>query len=186
MTSDTDLSGMDPDDAREYITQYIITLQKTRADLTLLRKDLETWSRRASLAAEKGREDLKAEALKRCLELTEKEKALATEELSLTEDVETMQSQLDWLKRQPKMSVNAGLLLEQLQQVVGEEHLTSARFRETEADAALAELKQKLGESRRTANAADTSGADRQKPSQAEGETEAAPDRPETNPDAGE
>lgn len=145
MDNDTDLTGMDPESAREYVSQYIITLKRTHQDLQTTQNDLALWTNRASLAAEKGREDLKAEALKRCLELSEKEKRLEAEELALAEDVKRMRQQLVMLQRSPKMSVNADLLLAQLEQVVGEEKLTEGRFRETEADQALEELKRRMG-----------------------------------------
>jgi len=143
MDNDISLSGLDPGSAREFVLQHIIALKSLQKERLSVVAELELWSGRATLAAQKGREDLKDQALLKCREISEKEAALAEEERKLAIDVSEMKRQLEVMKHQQVPTVDADLLLAQLEQVVGETDMTRMRFREVEADQALEELKRK-------------------------------------------
>ncbi|HUX50448.1 MAG TPA: hypothetical protein VMW73_06600 [Spirochaetia bacterium] len=143
MDNDISLSGLDPESAREFVLQHIIALKSLQKERLSVVADLELWSGRAALAAQKGREDLKEQALLRCRDISEKEAALAEEERKLAFDVSEMKRQLEVMKHQPVPTIDADLLLAQLEQVVGEADMTRTRFRELETDQALEELKRK-------------------------------------------
>jgi len=143
MDNDISLSGLDPESAREFVLQHIIALKSLQKERLSVVADLELWSGRAALAAQKGREDLKEQALLRCRDISEKEAALAEEERKLAFDVSEMKRQLEVMKHQPVPTIDVDLLLAQLEQVVGEADMTRTRFRELETDQALEELKRK-------------------------------------------
>ncbi len=144
MDENTNLSGLDPASAKEYVLQHIISLKSLQRSRAQVREELKLWSDRVELAAQKGREDLKGLALLRCQEISAKDEALATEERQLQMDIEDMKQQLEGIRRQPVQTVDADLLLAQLEQVVGESRLTEGRFQDVAADQALEELKQRL------------------------------------------
>jgi hypothetical protein len=143
MDENTNLSGLDPASAKEYVLQHIISLKSLQRSRAQVREELKLWSDRVELAAQKGREDLKGLALLRCQEISAKDEALATEERQLRMDID-MKQQLEGIRRQPVQTVDADLLLAQLEQVVGESRLTEGRFQDVAADQALEELKQRL------------------------------------------
>lgn len=155
MDENTNLSGLDPESAKEYVLQYIVSLKRVQQRRSQLAEELKLWSDRAGLAAEKGREDLKEQALAKCREVSATDDQLAAEERSLTMDIQDMKRQLEMIRRQPVATVNTDLLLAQLEQVVGEKDLTASKFRSVEADQALDELKRRVAEESNDAGQGD-------------------------------
>lgn len=145
MSDYTNISGMDLRSAKEYIAGYIATLRQTQIDVRKAEEELAVWDGRVKLAAEHGRPDLESAARTRADELRAKIGRLKVEEQQLLADIDRMKTQLKTMEHQPTFTVDAELLLAQLEQVVGEEDATASKFRDTEADRALDELKRKLG-----------------------------------------
>jgi hypothetical protein len=145
MSDYTDISGMDLHSAKEYVAGYIATLKQTQVDVKKAEEELAVWDGRVKLAVEHGRPDLESAARTRADELRAKIGRLKVEEQQLLSDIERMKTQLKAMEHRPTFTVDAELLLAQLEQVVGEEDTTASKFRDTEADRALDELKRKLG-----------------------------------------
>jgi len=144
MDENTNLSGLDPESAKDYVLQYIVSLKRVQQRREQLRQELKLWSDRAGLAAENGREDLKEQALAKCREVAATEQQMAAEERSLELDIQDMKRQLEMIRHQPVSSINTDLLLAQLEQVVGEKDVTAEKFRSVEADQELDELKRRM------------------------------------------
>ncbi|HUX13235.1 MAG TPA: hypothetical protein VMW87_09405 [Spirochaetia bacterium] len=144
MDENTNLAGLDPNSAREYVLQYIVSLKQLQKKREQLRQELKLWSDRSALAAEKGREDLKEQALAKCRETSAADEQLAAEERGLESDVQDMKRQLEMIRRQPEGAIDTDLLLAQLEQVVGEKDPTAQKFRSFEAEQDLDNLKRGL------------------------------------------
>ncbi len=145
MSDDYNIMGLDPEGAREYVVAVMTTLKAATAKRLQLEKDLELWESRVKLAAEKGRADLAEAAEARAGELRGKIAQLDTERKGYQEGIAEMMAQLKQLRTRQAASVDADLLLAQMQMLVGETAETDQRFREAQAQWALDELKKKMG-----------------------------------------
>ncbi len=147
---DTDIEGLGPKDAYQYVLAFITTLKQTEKALANADQDVATWTRRVELATAKGDATLTAAAQSRLAEATAKKAQLETELADLRATVSVLKEKL---KRRIAMAgadparklVDADLLLAQLEMVVGPKDELSAAFRHEEANAALEELKRKMG-----------------------------------------
>ena len=66
--SDTDISGLGPKDAYEYVLAFVTTLKTTDKEVARISQEIETWSKRVSLAEAKGEQALAEQARKRAAE----------------------------------------------------------------------------------------------------------------------
>ena len=66
---DIDIQGMDKKELKEYLYSLILARKKTETEKLKLEKELNKWDSRVKLAQEKGKEDLKQEALLRFEEI---------------------------------------------------------------------------------------------------------------------
>ena len=55
---DTDIEGLEPKDAAEYVLAFVTTLKKTEMELVSAAEDVTKWTGRVALAVEKGEEEL--------------------------------------------------------------------------------------------------------------------------------
>jgi hypothetical protein len=92
-----DLSGMSPEDAKEYIFRHISTLKLTEKALGELEGEIEKWRGRIELARRKGLPDLAGEAEAERERLSVRRTALASEIDELKTQIESMRSQLPGL-----------------------------------------------------------------------------------------
>ena len=141
-----DLTGLDRDTARDIVVQVVTSLKHTTAQRIAKEKDLEVWKQRVRLAAEKGRADLQAEAVTRVGDLEFEIDGIRAEETELERGVSRMKWQLGQLEREPALSVDAEVLLSQLDNLGGERDELADKFRKEEADAALEALKKSMSE----------------------------------------
>ena len=147
---DTDIDGLGPKDAYQYVLAFITTLKQTERALANADQDVATWTHRVELAAAKGDATLTAAAQSRLAEATAKREQLETELADLRATVSVLKEKL---KRRiatagadpARKLVDADLLLAQLEMVVGPKDEVSTAFRHEEANAALEELKRKMG-----------------------------------------
>jgi phage shock protein A len=139
-----DLGGMRLEDARNYVISYIAALNKYRRDIASSRGDLDLWEGRIKLAHTNDRPDLALQAENRADELRGKLVFLEGEEAELRRKVGTLKVQLKMLKNRPEKTVDADLLLAQLEQVAGKKDTTLEELKDTEATLALEELKKKM------------------------------------------
>ncbi len=155
MTDDTDLSGLDYPSARAYALEFMTALKTAEKALEAARQEVRMWTDRAALAASKGMANLETAARAKAGEAEAKAASLEAEKADLARKIARIREKLPVLKASER-SVDADLLLAQLQMVTGEalnpESATLAELDKTirsgTADAALEELKRKLkGES---------------------------------------
>ncbi len=146
---DTDIDGLAPKDAYQYVLAFITTLKQTEKALANAEQDVATWTRRVELAAAKGDSTLTAAAQTRLAEAIAKKTQLETELADLRATVAVLKEKL---KRRIATGdpsgrlVDADLLLAQLQMVVGPKDELASTMRHEEANAALDELKRRMGE----------------------------------------
>jgi phage shock protein A len=143
---DTDIEGLDPAQASEYVLAFITTLKKTEKALAETSEETNTWTRRVTLARSKADEALAAQAQARLSDATAKQSQLETELADLKRKVAVLKDKLARLKMTGGRLVNTDLLLAQLQMVVGEKDKLGDAMKQQEAEAALDELKKKSTE----------------------------------------
>ena len=140
---DTDIEGMSPAQASEYVLAFITTLTQTEKALAAAQEDANLWTRRVTLARSRGDEGLAAQAQARLSDATAKQAALETELADLRAKVAVLKDKLTRLRMIGTKLVDADLLLAQLQMVVGEKDRLGGAMKTEEAQAALDELKKK-------------------------------------------
>ena len=141
---DFDLTGLDAKSAREYVVSIITTLTKTTAKRTELEKELELWSGRVRLAAEKGRSDLQAEAEVRVRDIEFQLSDIRAEEDVFSAGVRRLKAQLRALEAEPQLSVDSERLLAELELLGGERDELAEAFKEEEANLELEKLKERM------------------------------------------
>ena len=139
-----DLTGMDPVSAKEYIAAVLSTLKQTKIKRIELQKELEKWKSRVILAGDQGRTDLQAEAALKAEQIQDDLQKIMYEELELKKELDIVKSQLLHIQNQPEITVDADLLLAQLEMVVGERDELADKFKEAEADLELKQLKKEM------------------------------------------
>jgi phage shock protein A len=142
---DTDLEGLGPKEAGEYVLAFITTLKQTERDLARAGEEVATWTKRVALAESRGDAQLAAQAKAR-LDEEERKKALREAELAeLRMKVSILKEKLVKLRMMPARTVDPDLLLAQLEMVTGKKDTLSLALKEEEAKAKLEELKKKMG-----------------------------------------
>jgi len=143
---DTDIDGLDPAQASEYVLAFVTTLKQTEKALAEAAEDTNLWTRRVTLARSRGDEGLAAQAQARLSDATAKQSQLELELEDLKRKVAVLRDKLVRLKMTGGRLVNTDLLLAELQMVVGEKDTLADAMKQQEADAALDELKKKSTE----------------------------------------
>ena len=116
---ETDIEGLDPKDAAQYVLAHITTLKQTEKDLARLEEESVTWSRRVQLAESRGEVELAAQARVRLDEIQAKKAGAAAELADLRRTVSTLKDKLARLQRGVTRSVDTDLLLAELEMLVG-------------------------------------------------------------------
>ncbi|MEI6389231.1 MAG: hypothetical protein WCQ50_21710 [Spirochaetota bacterium] len=151
---DTDLSGLDLAGARSYLVDFATSSKLSRKALTALDEELALWTKRVSLAEDKGMAELAAAARTKLSELEGKRAPLAAELADTEDKVRRIKEKLP-LVAASERSIDADRLLAELQLLTGELlGDTSARLEtemaklESEAavEAGLSELKKDEGQ----------------------------------------
>ena len=151
---ETNLGGMDPASAKEYIYGFISTLKLTEKKIQEIDAELLKWNSRAELARTKGHPDLAQEAEKEIERLKSKKQELDSETAELKLQIEQMRRQLPALAACAR-SIDPDLLEQELLMAAGylpgeEEKAQSNRLfskmeKDAAADDALLQLKAKMG-----------------------------------------
>ncbi len=149
-----DLLGMSPEDARAYIVAHLATLKLTEKKKAELEAELAKWMGRVELARNKGAEDLAREAEKTAERIRADLTAIQSEAAELMSQIETMRRQLPGLAARQR-TIDPDLLEQELliatgrlpgdEDVAETERNLAKLEKESQAAAALAELKEKLG-----------------------------------------
>ena len=117
---DTDLSGLDPAAAREYVHGFVTTLRLTVKRRQQLETERATWEERVRRAAAAGDDRLRDAARDRLRRVQEDVGRVAAEEAELGAQVEVLQRQLRRIRATGPATVDTEQLLAQLQEMVGD------------------------------------------------------------------
>ena len=120
MENETDLTGLDPGAAREYVLGYITALRLTARKRQRLEASLKTWEERIKTATEAGDSKLRDAARNELQRIQDGLGRVASEESELTAQVEVMKRHLKSMQRGPVVNADAEALLAQLQSITGE------------------------------------------------------------------
>jgi phage shock protein A len=141
---DTDIEGLDPQQATQYVLAFITTLKQTEKALAASQEEENLWTRRVTLARSKGDEGLASQAQARLSDATAKRSQVETELSDLEAKVAVLKEKLTRLRMTGVKLVDADLLLAQLQMIVGPKDELSSTMKKEEASAALDELKKRM------------------------------------------
>ncbi|MBN2443770.1 MAG: hypothetical protein JXJ04_20580 [Spirochaetales bacterium] len=144
LRDETDLTGMDIADAKEYVLSYISTLKETQRALKVLSEELALWQSRVKFAQERGREDLMSAARMKETELSDKYARLSVEEKELSGKVQTLMENLKRLKAGFTPTVDAEQLAAELDMMTGGPDKIADDIKEEETMAELEKLKQRM------------------------------------------
>ncbi len=143
---DTDIEGLGPKEASDYVLAFITTLKRTEKALAASEEEVSLWTRRVELARSKGDEALANQAQARLDEVTGRKASLEAELADLKAKVAVLKDKLARLGMTGGRLVDVDLLLAQLEMVVGKKDDLSRLMKEEESKAALDELKKKMGQ----------------------------------------
>jgi phage shock protein A len=142
---DTDLEGLGPKEAGEYVLAFVTTMKQTERDLARAEEEVATWTKRVALAESRGDAPLAEQARARLAE-EQRKKGLGEAELAeLRMKVSILKEKLKKLRMMPARSVDTDLLLAQIEMVTGPKDTLSLSLKDEEAKAKLEELKKKMG-----------------------------------------
>jgi phage shock protein A len=141
---DTDLDGLTPQQATEYVLGFIATLKQTEKAADAAQEDANLWTRRVALARSAGDENLAAQAQARLSDAVAKKAQLETELSDLRAKVSVLKEKLKMIQMRGTRLVDTDLLLAQLEMVVGKKDEVAGAFKDEEARAALDDLKKKM------------------------------------------
>ncbi len=141
---DTDIEGLDPKQATEYVLAFITTLKQTEKALAAAEEDSNLWTRRVTLARTQGEEGLAAQAQARLSDATAKQAQLEGELADLRAKIAVLKEKLTRLRMTGGRLIDTDLLLAQLQMAAGKKDELGAALKNEEAKAALDELKKKM------------------------------------------
>jgi len=141
---DTDIEGLEPREAAEYVLAFVATLKRTETEIARLAEDVATWTRRVALASEKGEAELAGLARAKLAEVEAKKASLETELADLRLKVDILKEKLQRLRMRFQKSVDTDLLLSQLEMLAGKKDTLTETFKAEEAGAKVEELKKKI------------------------------------------
>jgi phage shock protein A len=141
---DTDIEGLDPKAAGEYVLAFITTLKKTELELARVSEDIATWTRRVAFATERGEAELAGQARTKLAQIEGRKSGLEAELADLRAKVGILKDKLQRLRQRFQKSVDTDLLLAQLEMLAGKKDSLAESFKAAEADAKVEELKKKM------------------------------------------
>ncbi len=147
------LSGMNINDAKEYIVHHLITFKMNQKKIDELQEEIGKWTARVALAKSKGADDLVNEAERKANQLRSGYEILKTETDDLKNAIDNMRRQLPVLASRER-SIDADLLEQELliaagynpgdEKKVGLNRKFADLEKDASADAALEALKKKM------------------------------------------
>lgn len=146
---DTDLSGLDPAAAREYVHGFLTTYRLTVKRRQQLDGERRTWEARVARAAAAGDDRLRDAARAELSRVQSDFGRVAAEEAELSAQVDVLQRHLRQLRASAAPTVDTDQLLAQLREQVGEDAGLRAELdrlsAERRAAAELEDLKRRMG-----------------------------------------
>ena len=138
-----DLTGMGPEDAKDYVLSLTAHLKQTEAALKSADDEVALWDKRVSLAHQAGQPELEAEATVQHEQAKARKTALELEVQDFRLGLDKVKKQLQLLPLTQR-SVNTDLLQENLTKLAGPLDSVTPTAKQMEAEDALAALKRKL------------------------------------------
>lgn len=146
---DTDLTGLDPTAAREYVHGFLTTYRLTVKRRQQLDGERRTWEERVARAVAAGDDRLRDAARAELSRVQGHFGRVAAEEAELSAQVDVLQRHLRQLRTSAAPTVDTDQLLAQLQELVGEDAGLRADLdrlsAEQRAAAELDDLKRRMG-----------------------------------------
>lgn len=146
---DTDLTGLDPAAAREYVHGFLTTYRLTVKRRQQLDGERRTWEERVARAVAAGDDRLRDAARAELSRVQGHFGRVAAEEAELSAQVEVLQRHLRQLRTSAAPTVDTDQLLAQLQELVGDDAGLRADLdrlsAEQRAAAELDDLKRRMG-----------------------------------------
>ena len=142
--TDTDIEGLDPKDAAEYVLAFVTTMKRTETDLARTTEEIATWTRRVGLATETGDASLAGQARERLARIEAKKTTLEAELADLRLKVDILKDKLKRLRGRFQRSVDPDVLLAELEMLAGKKDALADRFKAEEAGVKVEELKKKM------------------------------------------
>ncbi len=148
MDNETDLTGLAPGAAREYVHGYVTALRLTAKKRQRLEAARQTWEERIRHATEAGDTTLRDAARNELERIQDSLGRIAAEETELGAQVEVMKRHLKSMRPATAVNVDAEQLLAQLQSLTGEPDTLRSNLdrlgAEQRADQELAALKRRV------------------------------------------
>jgi phage shock protein A len=141
---DTDIEGLEPKEAADYVLAFVATLKRTETEIGRAVEDVATWTRRVALADQKGEAELAGLARAKLAEIEGKKASLETERADLRVKVDLLKEKLQRMRRRFQKSVDTDVLLAELEMLVGKKDTLADTFKAEEASAKVEELKKKM------------------------------------------
>ena len=148
MPDDYDLTGLEPASAKEYVVAVIADLKLLKARRIELEGKLKLWEGRMHLAERENRPDLADKASAQADLLRGDINTVRVQEAEYARGIDRMKGQLKMIESESGMSVNADLLLAQLEMITGERDELSDTFKAEEVNEELERLKREMGDER--------------------------------------
>ena len=146
MPDDFDLTGLEPSSAKEYVVAIIADLKQTKARRIELEGKLQLWEGRMRLAERENRPDLATKASSQADLVRSDIASVRAQETEYVRGIDRMKRQLTMIESEAGLSVNADLLLAQLELITGERDELSDTFKEEELNEELERMKREMGD----------------------------------------
>ena len=143
---DTDIEGLGPREAYEYVLAFITTLKQAQMEIARVSEEARLWEGRVALARQRSDAVLAEQAQARLSSILAKKAGLEAELADLTAKVSILKEKLTRMRQRLMRTVDTDLLLAQLQMAVGEKDVLSDSLKAEEANVKLEELKKKMGQ----------------------------------------
>ena len=144
--SDIDFTNMDLPSSKDFLLALMTTIKQTETKIASFDTELTLWKGRIVLAQNNNKSDLEAQAYVRVKDIEFEMDTLKTEIIEFRGEFERLKRHIQMIKNQPEFTVDADLLLAQMEMVVGEPDELAEKFKKEEANAELEKLKKEMGE----------------------------------------
>jgi hypothetical protein len=146
---DTDISGMEYQDAADYVLSFVTTLKQTEKLVKEIEKESDLWKQRVTLAESQGKIDLAEGARKKLDEIETKRAKLNAEVIDLAGKCTELVQNLKKIKATGvKREIDTDMLLAQFEVILGDkakaDYSLNKSVKDEEANAELQKLKERM------------------------------------------
>ncbi|MBN2510982.1 MAG: hypothetical protein JXB03_11930 [Spirochaetales bacterium] len=131
---------------KAYLLELITQYKLVSAELKEAEENLALWEQRMELAKTRAREDLAAGARLKIEEYTGAMESIRTHHDEISREIRRARSDLKILSSEPELSIDPDALYQSLEAMGGKSDPLLNELEQTQADEALKQLKQEMGE----------------------------------------